>query len=75
MIDVIIQNKIAGAVLDVFENEPNVSIELINSSKVVVFPHITSRTNETFKDMEDLVIENLEKYFTTGEIVTPVEKG
>lgn len=66
------EGKIAGAVLDVFAKEPHVPKELIESNKVMVLPHVASNTRETFAEMEDLLIRNLQNYFTTGTLLTPV---
>ncbi|MGM0377460.1 MAG: NAD(P)-dependent oxidoreductase [Bacteroidota bacterium] len=43
-----LRNKeIAGAALDVFENEPNVPPELLEMSNVVLTPHVGTATRET----------------------------
>jgi glyoxylate reductase len=39
--------KLFSAGLDVFEDEPNVSPELIGNDKVVILPHIGTATYET----------------------------
>lgn len=75
LIKAIQQEKIAGAVLDVFSHEPQVPKELIDSNKVILFPHIGSSTQETFLAMENLLIQNLQKYFTIGTLLTPVKEG
>lgn len=75
LIKAIKQDKIAGAVLDVFNNEPKVPKELIDSDNVILLPHLGSSTQETFLAMEDLLIQNLQKYFDTGTLLTPVKKG
>lgn len=73
LIEVITNEKIAGAALDVFLHEPVVPEELIASKSVILLPHVASRTKETFVDMENLLLENLEKYFKTGTLLTQVE--
>lgn len=40
------EGKIAGAALDVFENEPNPKKELINHTKIACTPHIGAATTE-----------------------------
>ncbi|MDG6403436.1 NAD(P)-dependent oxidoreductase, partial [Pseudomonas quasicaspiana] len=64
--------EIAGAGLDVFEDEPNVPAELLSLDQVVLTPHIGSGTYETRKAMADLVFANLSRYIDEGELVTPV---
>ena len=39
--------KVFSAGLDVFEDEPSVSPELLKSDKVVILPHIGTGTYET----------------------------
>ncbi len=67
------QGTIGGAALDVFENEPLVPKQLVELDNVVLLPHIAGSTRETFRAMEDLVLENLRSFFHTGRLVTPVE--
>jgi glyoxylate reductase len=58
--------KIAGAGLDVFENEPVVNpklVKLANEGKVVLLPHTGSATIEGRIDMGDKVIINIRTYF------------
>lgn len=66
------EQRIAGAGLDVFEDEPNVPAELLTLDNVVLTPHVASGTEETRMAMADLVIENLRSFFATGNLVTPV---
>ncbi|MGX5667625.1 D-glycerate dehydrogenase [Rhizobium daejeonense] len=58
--------KIAGAGLDVFENEPAVNpklVKLANEGKVVLLPHTGSATIEGRIDMGDKVVINIRTYF------------
>jgi glyoxylate reductase len=50
---------IAGAALDVFENEPAVHPELLKLENVVLTPHIASATIETRSKMAIMAVENL----------------
>jgi glyoxylate reductase len=59
LIEALKNNKIAGAGLDVFYNEPDVSIELRNLSNVVLTPHIGSATTQARNAMAVMVAENL----------------
>jgi lactate dehydrogenase-like 2-hydroxyacid dehydrogenase len=58
---------IAGAALDVFENEPDVPLELRELDNVVLLPHLGSATLETRTAMGLLVLENLEAYLDGRE--------
>ncbi|MGF0537652.1 2-hydroxyacid dehydrogenase [Agrobacterium sp. ES01] len=60
------ENKIAGAGLDVFENEPAINpklLKLAEQGKVVLLPHMGSATIEGRIDMGDKVIINIRTYF------------
>ena len=63
---------IAGAALDVFENEPHVPEALLALDNVVVVPHIGSATRATRQAMADLARENLELHFAGKPPKTPV---
>jgi lactate dehydrogenase-like 2-hydroxyacid dehydrogenase len=64
--------KLGSAALDVFEHEPKVPEELKANDNVVLLPHIGSATVETRREMENLMIENLESFLKTGKVITPV---
>src|SRR5258708_10728248 len=48
--------QLAGAALDVFDNEPNLNPELIGLSNVVLTPHIASATYEARDKMGELAV-------------------
>jgi glyoxylate reductase len=50
--------RIAGAGLDVFEDEPNVHPELLGFANVVLSPHIGSASHDTRLKMATLAIDN-----------------
>jgi hydroxypyruvate reductase len=54
---------IAGAGLDVFEDEPHVPAALLDRDDVVLQPHRGSATAEARAAMADLVLANLAKHF------------
>ncbi|MCD2512505.1 2-hydroxyacid dehydrogenase [Comamonas endophytica] len=60
------QGRIAGAGLDVFEDEPRPLPALLELDNVVLAPHMASGTHETRRAMGDLVVENLKAFFATG---------
>ncbi|MEZ2130142.1 MULTISPECIES: 2-hydroxyacid dehydrogenase [unclassified Sinorhizobium] len=65
LITMLREGKIAGAGLDVFENEPAVSpklVKLANEGKVVLLPHMSSATLEGRIDMGDKVIINIRTF-------------
>ena len=51
--------RIAGAGLDVFENEPALNPEFLKLDNVVLIPHIGSATHNTRLNMAKLAAENL----------------
>jgi len=55
--------RIAGAALDVFEREPQVSSELLAMENVVLLPHLGSATQETRVAMGLRALENLKAFF------------
>ncbi|MEM3626583.1 MAG: glyoxylate reductase [Candidatus Bathyarchaeia archaeon] len=58
------EGRIAGAGLDVFEQEPTpVDNPLLKLDNVVVAPHISSATYETRSRMAEMVAENLVAFF------------
>ena len=63
---------IAGAGLDVFQNEPNVPEALISMDNVVLLPHVGSATLETRTKMGQLVVGNLMAHFQGQPLLTPV---
>lgn len=64
--------NIAGAGLDVFEDEPHPAPELLALDNVVLTPHIASGTHETRRAMADLVLLNLQQFILTGQPVHEV---
>lgn len=63
---------IAGAGLDVFEDEPHVPQELIDVETAVLLPHVGSASEATRRAMGQLVLDNLVSWFADGTAVTPV---
>src|SRR5947199_9053291 len=53
------QHLIAGAALDVYENEPAVHPDLLALDNVLLVPHLASATTETRTTMADLAVENV----------------
>lgn len=59
LIDALKNGKLAGAGLDVFYNEPDISEELSKLSNVVLTPHIGSATTQARNAMAVMVAENI----------------
>lgn len=64
--------EIAGAGLDVFENEPHVPEALYSMDNVVLLPHIGTLTVETRTKMGQLVLANLKAHFNGEPLKTAV---
>ncbi|MCL6707991.1 2-hydroxyacid dehydrogenase [Pseudomonas sp. R2.Fl] len=64
LIEVLAENGIAGAALDVFEHEPQVPDVLRNDPRVVLSPHMGSGTRETRQQMGDRLLEALVEHFS-----------
>ncbi|KAG0524862.1 hypothetical protein BDA96_06G004600 [Sorghum bicolor] len=72
MVRALKEGRIAGAGLDVFEDEPNVPPELLAMDNVVVTPHVAVFTSESRSDLRDHTIANLEAFFAGKQLLTPV---
>jgi hydroxypyruvate reductase len=72
LVEALQRGTIAGAGLDVFENEPNVPSELLALDNVVLTPHIGSATWQTRQAMADLAFGNLEAHFAGRPPLSPV---
>mgnify|MGYP001345477449 FL=1 len=53
------ENKIAGAALDVYENEPLLTEGMTELENLILLPHIGSASYATRNKMADLVIDNV----------------
>ncbi|KAJ0075609.1 hypothetical protein Patl1_34271 [Pistacia atlantica] len=72
LVSALVEGRLGGAGLDVFEHEPYVPEELFGLENVVLTPHVGSGTVETRKEMADLVLGNLEAQFLNKPLITPV---
>ncbi|MFC3944403.1 hydroxyacid dehydrogenase [Pseudomonas gingeri NCPPB 3146 = LMG 5327] len=66
------QGRIAGAALDVFDDEPNVPQVLKDLPNVVLTPHVAGLSPEASEATVSLVAENLLAYFSGKPVLTPV---
>jgi lactate dehydrogenase-like 2-hydroxyacid dehydrogenase len=72
LVEALVAGTIAGAALDVFEDEPRVPARLLALENVVLLPHVGSGTHETRHAMADLVLANLRAFYAEGRLVTPL---
>jgi lactate dehydrogenase-like 2-hydroxyacid dehydrogenase len=64
---------IAGAALDVFDNEPDIDPRFFPLPNVLLTPHLGSATQETRAAMAQLMLDNVRSWFRSGRALTPVE--
>lgn len=72
LLEFLTAEKIAGAALDVFENEPKIDETFFGLENVVLQPHVGSATRETRGAMSQLVVDNLAAHFAGKPLLTPV---
>jgi lactate dehydrogenase-like 2-hydroxyacid dehydrogenase len=72
LVEALSAGKLGGAALDVYDVEPNVPDALKKMDNVVILPHIASATHETRRAMANLVLDNVDAYATTGQVITPI---
>ena len=72
LIEALENGMIAGAGLDVYEDEPNIPERLLALDNAVLLPHLASATHETRQAMADLVMDNLRSFFSTGQVKVAV---
>ena len=72
LVSLLSSGGLAGAGLDVFENEPHVPAELIAMPHVVLQPHQASATRGTRDAMGGLVLDNVDAWFGGRKLLTPV---
>ncbi|WP_397449971.1 2-hydroxyacid dehydrogenase [Pseudomonas sp. NA-150] len=72
LIEVLQNQRIAGAALDVLDGEPNVPTDLAALSNVILTPHIAGRSPEAVAATLQLVIDNLLAHFAGRGVLTAV---
>jgi lactate dehydrogenase-like 2-hydroxyacid dehydrogenase len=72
LIDALINTKITGAGLDVFEGEPAVNQALLDLDNVSLLPHLGSATEETRVAMGNRVLDNLQAFFNGEQVLDRV---
>lgn len=71
LLEALTQEKIAGAGLDVFQNEPSINPAFLTLKNVALQPHQGSATVETRLKMGQNIIDNLLAHFAGRPLLTP----
>ena len=72
LIDALAKGKIAGAGLDVFDDEPEVPDALKLLGNVVMTPHMGGQSPEAAEGTVQMVVNNLLAFFAGQPVLTPV---
>jgi len=68
LLEALNSGKVAGAALDVFEEEPTKNMELVSHPNVICTPHLGASTDEAQINVAVAIAEQMVAYLTTGEI-------
>lgn len=72
LLEALEQGWIAGAALDVFDDEPNVPDAFKALGNTVLTPHVAGQSPEAARDTVTLVLRNLQAFFAGEPVLTPV---
>lgn len=72
MVECLKKGELGGAALDVFENEPLVPAEFFEMDNVVLSPHASVLTPESMKALCELIVSNLEYFFSNKPLISQV---
>lgn len=72
LVEALEKKEIAGAGLDVFEEEPKIHPGLVNNQNVILLPHMGTWTSETQHKMEAFVISNIESALTGKGLISMI---
>ncbi|MFT8318496.1 MAG: phosphoglycerate dehydrogenase [Sporolactobacillus sp.] len=68
LIEAVNSGQVAGAAIDVFEQEPPENTDLIHNPKIIVTPHLGASTTEAQEKVAQSVSEEIVDIFTTGGV-------
>lgn len=68
LLDALNAGKVAGAALDVFEEEPTKNMDLVCHPNVICTPHLGASTDEAQINVAIAIAEQIVAYLTIGEI-------
>lgn len=74
LVEALACGHLAGAALDVFEDEPKVHPELRSMPNVVLAPHIGGGTHQTRRTARRLAVENVARVFRGEPPVNPINQ-
>ncbi len=74
LIEALKSGKIAGAGIDVFEFEPEISQELMSCPNLVMTPHIASATTKARQSMSEIAAKNIIAVLSGQPALNPVVK-
>ena len=72
LFDALKANKIRGAALDVFENEPAINNTLFGLKNILLTPHIAASTSEAQIIVAEMIANQFVEYFLKNKIVNEV---
>lgn len=77
LVDALESDHLSSVGLDVFEEEPKIHPGLIKNERAFLLPHVGTNAVETQRDMELLVLRNLESSVDKGVLITRIgeQKG
>lgn len=64
----LVSGKVAGAALDVFEEEPSKNYKLMKHDAVICTPHLGASTDEAQRNVAIAIAQQIVDYLTKGEI-------
>ena len=67
LIDALNTRKVYAVGLDVYQGEPNLNQGYLKHKSAFILPHLGSASKQTRTDMGNLAIDNIDKFFNTGE--------
>ncbi|XP_071692496.1 glyoxylate/hydroxypyruvate reductase HPR3 isoform X2 [Rutidosis leptorrhynchoides] len=72
LVKFLVEGKLGGAGLDVYENEPEVPKELFTMDNVVLSPHRAILTPEAFEGVREVMVGNLKAFFSNKPLLSEV---